>query len=70
MLVHRGVLFAFLRTGGTHGDAGFELCSQHAQLRPRLAREDGRRHTADVGAVEVEANASTEMVNAVLSETG
>jgi hypothetical protein len=57
MLVVLGVLAAFLTTGAARLLARLDHRAQDFDVRPRAARRDGGGGEADIGAVEIEADA-------------
>ena len=70
MLVHRGVAAAFGATGAAGFATGEKDRLQHGVVGSGAARGDGRRCRAEVGAVEVEADALTQLGDVRLAEAG
>ncbi len=70
MLVVGGVPRALIATGAAGRRAGLDRCADDAQIGRSLAGEDAAGGLADVGAVEVETNATDQLLHVVLAETG
>jgi hypothetical protein len=70
VLVVGGVPRALIATGAAGRRAGFDRCADDPEIGRRLAGENAAGSLADVGAVEVETNATDQLLHVVLAETG
>ena len=70
MIVAAGVLLAFLRAETAGKSAGFQHRHYRLLVRPGSADRDRPRSNAQVGAVEVEADALSKVRDHLFSETG
>jgi hypothetical protein len=70
MVVVGGVSLAFLATDAAGRRAGFDRCTEEAEIGCGLARDDAAGRVADVGTVEVEPNAADQLLHVFLTEAG
>jgi hypothetical protein len=70
VLVVLGVALALLTTGAANHDAGFDGRTHDADIRRGLAGDDPAGRTADVCAVEAQANATDQLGQLALAQVG
>lgn len=70
VFVHLGMLAAFLPAGFAGRGTGLEDRADHRDVRTRAPACDGSRGGADVGAIEVEADALPKLFDLILCQAG
>ena len=68
--VHFGMTFTFFRTDAAGRESGLHLDPHQLRIGFRLSRQDPGRCLADIGTVEVDANAARKHLHILLAKAG
>jgi hypothetical protein len=68
MLMRGSVLFAFLRTSTAGTATNLQQLREHVRIAPGASRRESARSQADIGAVEIQADALPQLLHARLGE--